>query len=86
MDRTQLKTILYVDDEADIREIVQMALGIDEDIIVHTCESGERADLRPTNSPRLGNDVNALRSLMISTRSGDLDPRWRPVQKPSSAS
>jgi CheY-like chemotaxis protein len=48
----QLKTILYVDDEADIREIVQMALGIDKDLIVHTCESGERAlaqmlNLRP---------------------------------------
>jgi two-component system OmpR family response regulator len=52
MDRMQLKTILYVDDEADIREIVQMALGIDKDLIVHTCESGERAlaqmlNLRP---------------------------------------
>jgi CheY-like chemotaxis protein len=52
MDRTQLKTILYVDDEADIREIVQMALGIDKGLIVHTCESGERAlaqmlNLRP---------------------------------------
>jgi len=51
MDRTQLKTILYVDDEADIRESVQMALGIDEDLIVHTCESGERAEVATANSP-----------------------------------
>jgi two-component system OmpR family response regulator len=43
VDRTQLKTILYVDDEADIREIVQMALGIAQDLSIHTCESGEHA-------------------------------------------
>ncbi len=43
MDRSQLKTILYVDDEADIREIVRIALGIAKGLNVQICESGERA-------------------------------------------
>jgi CheY-like chemotaxis protein len=43
MDRTQLKTLLYVDDEPDIREVVQMALGLAENLTVHTCDAGERA-------------------------------------------
>lgn len=32
--------ILYVDDEADIREIAEMALGLDEGLTVRTCGSG----------------------------------------------
>jgi CheY-like chemotaxis protein len=52
MRREHLKSILYVDDEPDIREVVQMSLALVEDLIVHTCESGERAlrllpELRP---------------------------------------
>lgn len=52
MDRAKLRTLLYVDDEPDVREIVQMALGLVEDFTVHTCETGERAlallpDLKP---------------------------------------
>jgi two-component system, OmpR family, response regulator len=43
MDRSRLKTILYVDDEADIRRIVRMALGIHKDLTIHACDSGERA-------------------------------------------
>ena len=43
MDRSQLKTLLYVDDEPDIREIVEMSLGLVDDVVVHTCESGEQA-------------------------------------------
>ncbi len=43
IERTQLKTVLYIDDEPDIREVVQMALGIDESLRVRTCESGEQA-------------------------------------------
>jgi two-component system OmpR family response regulator len=43
MGGTQLKTIVYVDDEADIREIVQMSLDMDEGITAHACESGEEA-------------------------------------------
>ncbi|HEX7113570.1 MAG TPA: response regulator [Steroidobacter sp.] len=34
--------VLYVDDEPDIREIVQMALAL-EGLEVHLCESGEEA-------------------------------------------
>ena len=43
MDRTQLKTALYVDDEPDIREIVEMALGLIDNLTVRTCGSGEQA-------------------------------------------
>jgi CheY-like chemotaxis protein len=32
--------ILYVDDEADIREIAEMALQLDPDLEVRTCASG----------------------------------------------
>ncbi|HVH48787.1 MAG TPA: response regulator [Sphingomicrobium sp.] len=32
--------ILYVDDEADIREIAEMALGLDPDFVVRGCGSG----------------------------------------------
>jgi CheY-like chemotaxis protein len=52
MKREELKTVLYVDDEPDIREVVQMSLSLAEGLEVHTCESGERAlqllpELRP---------------------------------------
>lgn len=43
MNSSELKTILYVDDEADIRQVVRVALGIAKGVTVHTCESGERA-------------------------------------------
>ena len=43
MDRTQLHSLLYVDDEPDIREIVAMALGLVDNLVVQTCESGEQA-------------------------------------------
>jgi len=33
--------ILYVDDEDDIREIAEMALGLDPDLEVRTCASGQ---------------------------------------------
>lgn len=38
-----LKKLLYVDDDADIREIVQMSLSLDGKLDVHTCDGGERA-------------------------------------------
>jgi diguanylate cyclase (GGDEF)-like protein len=41
-----LKTLLYVDDDADIREIVQIALSLDGDINVITSDGGERALLK----------------------------------------
>lgn len=52
MNRSALQTLLYVDDEPDIRQIVQMALGLAPELTIHTGESGERAltlarDLRP---------------------------------------
>jgi two-component system, cell cycle response regulator len=41
-----LKSLLYVDDDSDIREIVEMALGLDGDIRVLTSDGGEGALLR----------------------------------------
>jgi CheY-like chemotaxis protein len=43
MDRTGLQTLLYVDDEPDIRQIVQMALGLAPGLDIHTGDSGESA-------------------------------------------
>ena len=41
-----LKTLLYVDDDPDIREIVQMSLSLDGQINVLTSDGGERALLK----------------------------------------
>ncbi|GFE83795.1 response regulator [Steroidobacter agaridevorans] len=43
MNRDKLREILYVDDEPDIREIVQMALGLVPTLSVNTADSGMRA-------------------------------------------
>lgn len=43
MNRDSLRQILYVDDEPDIREIVQMALGLVPALSVSTADSGLRA-------------------------------------------
>jgi CheY-like chemotaxis protein len=43
MSQGRLRTVLYVDDEPDIREIVELALGLVEGLNVEICESGERA-------------------------------------------
>ena len=43
MDRSELKTVLYVDDEPDIREVVQMSLSLVDGLDVQVCESGDRA-------------------------------------------
>lgn len=49
-----LKSVLYVDDEPDIREVVEMSLLLVEGLSVHVCESGERAlDLLPQLRPDL---------------------------------
>jgi CheY-like chemotaxis protein len=52
MNSAQLRTVLYVDDEPDIRQIVQMSLGLAPQLTIHTAESGEDAlrlagELRP---------------------------------------
>ena len=52
MDAAQLRTVLYVDDEPDIRQIVQMSLGLAPQLTIHTADSGEDAlrlagELRP---------------------------------------
>lgn len=39
----RLGSILYVDDEPDIREVVELSLGLADDLDVRTCDSGERA-------------------------------------------
>ena len=44
--RKPLKTVLYVDDDPDIREIVQMALSLDGQMTVFTSDGGERALLK----------------------------------------
>jgi diguanylate cyclase (GGDEF)-like protein len=41
-----LKTLLYVDDDPDIREIVQMSLSLDGQLNVLTSDGGERALLK----------------------------------------
>jgi two-component system, cell cycle response regulator len=41
-----LKSVLYVDDDPDIREIVEMALGLDGELRVLTSDGGERALLK----------------------------------------
>jgi CheY-like chemotaxis protein len=43
MSPARLRTVFYVDDEPDIREIVQLALGLVDGLNVEVCESGERA-------------------------------------------
>ncbi|HTY50186.1 MAG TPA: response regulator [Steroidobacteraceae bacterium] len=43
MERSRLRTLLYVDDEPDIRQIVQLALGLAPGLTVHTGDSGEAA-------------------------------------------
>jgi CheY-like chemotaxis protein len=43
MSQGRLRTVLYVDDEPDIREIVELSLGLVEGLNVELCESGERA-------------------------------------------
>ena len=35
--------VLHVDDEADIREVVQISLGLDPDLVTRSCASGEEA-------------------------------------------
>jgi two-component system OmpR family response regulator len=52
MIRADLRTVLYVDDEPDIREVVELSLGLIENVQVVTCESGKQAlgvlpDVRP---------------------------------------
>jgi two-component system OmpR family response regulator len=43
MSASPLRSVLYVDDEPDIREIVEIALGLNGTMTVHTAESGEQA-------------------------------------------
>ncbi len=43
MKREQLRSVVYVDDEPDIREVVQLSLELTEGLQVQTCESGEQA-------------------------------------------
>jgi len=38
-----LTTVFYIDDEPDIREIVELALGLVPGLIVRTCPSGTQA-------------------------------------------
>jgi two-component system OmpR family response regulator len=52
MKRADLRTILYVDDEPDIREVVELSIRLVSNLQVVTCESGKQAlgvlpDVRP---------------------------------------
>jgi CheY-like chemotaxis protein len=60
-----LRTVLYVDDEADIRTIVQIALSVSRELEVHVGESGLEA---LTLSRQLQPDV-----LMLDVMMPDLD-------------
>lgn len=54
MNRSELRSVLYVDDEPDIREVVEMSLTLQEGLTVHTIESGERAlEMLPELKPDL---------------------------------
>jgi CheY-like chemotaxis protein len=54
MSAPALRSVLYVDDEPDIREIVELALGLVDGLEVRVCESGERAlQLLPDITPDL---------------------------------
>jgi two-component system OmpR family response regulator len=54
MNRETLRTVLYVDDEPDIREVVELSLGLVGELTVHTCDSGERAlEILPQLQPDL---------------------------------
>lgn len=54
MNRADLNTVLYVDDEPDIREVVQISLSLAEHLSIHTCDSGVRAlELMPQLRPDL---------------------------------
>lgn len=46
LSRKNLQKVLYVDDDPDIREIVQMSLSLDGQVEVHTSDGGERALLK----------------------------------------
>lgn len=49
-----LESVLYVDDEPDIREVAELALSLVDGLSVHVCESGERAlELLPQLQPDL---------------------------------
>lgn len=39
----ELRKLLYIDDEPDIREIVEMSLGLSGELTVKTCASGAEA-------------------------------------------
>jgi two-component system OmpR family response regulator len=43
MDRAELQRVLYVDDEPDIRQVVQLALGLLSNVTTHTADGGEQA-------------------------------------------
>ncbi len=64
MDRASLRTVLYVDDEPDIRQVVELSLGLVEGLHVHTCDSGEGALER---IPSLRPDLVLLDVMMPGT-------------------
>lgn len=43
MSRRPLQSVLYVDDEPDIREVVELSLALAADLRVESCGSGEEA-------------------------------------------
>jgi CheY-like chemotaxis protein len=52
MKRSALRCLLYVDDEPDIREVVQLSLGLVDGLTIHTANSGQNAlELLPVLKP-----------------------------------
>jgi two-component system OmpR family response regulator len=56
-------SILYVDDEPDIREVAEIALGLDDDITIKTVGSGDEA-LAALSEPGYRPDVIMLDVMM----------------------
>ena len=54
MNPSSLRTVMYVDDEPDIREVVLMSLALADNLEVHSCDSGEQAlQMLPALKPDL---------------------------------
>jgi CheY-like chemotaxis protein len=64
MNPNDLRTVLYVDDEPDIREVVLMSLGLADSLDIHSCESGEQA---LQMLPRIKPDLVLLDVMMPGT-------------------
>ena len=81
MRREDLRSVLYVDDQPDIREVVELSLSLAPGLKVQLCESGQRAlAILSVNRP----DLVLLDAMMPGMDGPALLQRMR--QEPSLAS